>query len=337
MAKEEPRSLQVPPVIPVILIATFCIWLQQQDLIGTHPKRSVDSPDTAAAAPGRIYSMAFSPDGQVLATGGKSRSIDLRDATSGKLLRSLKAHTRTVNSVQFSPDGRWLASGGEVVRLWDWKSEKEPRVLEAGPERTRVLRFSSDGRRIGSRGDYLRTWDVETGKLIHDHPVTDIWDEEALSPNLRHAATHNTVAVNWGIRIWDMKTGKIARKLSCFGWSVNDLKFSPVEPLFAAVPLRHLMVWDLDSEAEPVEFKGHDNRIECLAFTPDGSRILTAGYDATIRIWDIKARKQVGQIATGLDFVMIMAVSPDGTRVAGANIDGRLRFWPLETGISRSR
>jgi WD40 repeat protein len=67
-----------------------------------------------------VLSVAFSPDGQALASGSLDNTIRLWDAASGALLRTLKGHTYTVRSVAFSPDGRALASGSwdGTVRLW---------------------------------------------------------------------------------------------------------------------------------------------------------------------------------------------------------------------------
>jgi WD40 repeat protein len=68
-----------------------------------------------------VNSVAFSPDGRLLASGSADYTIKLWEVATGSLVRSLKGHTGTVWSVAFSPDGKLLASGSEdgTIRLWD--------------------------------------------------------------------------------------------------------------------------------------------------------------------------------------------------------------------------
>src|SRR5262245_40193805 len=81
---------------------------------------------------GSVMDVAFSPDGKVLASGSRDKTIKLWDARTGKLERTLTEHTADVYSVVFSPKGDLLASGSgdRTVRLWDARSGKVLRTLE---------------------------------------------------------------------------------------------------------------------------------------------------------------------------------------------------------------
>ena len=110
--------------------------------------------------------IAFSADGRRLATAGKSRSVQVWDASSGTRLFSLAGHTGDVYSFAFSPDGRLLATGGEdtTVRLWDATVDpyRPLKKLRGHFGLIISLAFSPDSRRLvsGSRDATVKVWDL---------------------------------------------------------------------------------------------------------------------------------------------------------------------------------
>ena len=118
-----------------------------------------------------VTSVAFSPDGKLLASGSRDQTIKLWDVASGQAVRTLTGHTDKVTSVAFSPDGKLLASGSddETVKLWDVASGQEVRTLMGHTDFVTSVAFSPDGNLLasGSWDKTVMVWDVGTGEKIY--------------------------------------------------------------------------------------------------------------------------------------------------------------------------
>ena len=126
---------------------------------------------------GTVHSVAFSPDGNTLASGSEDKTIGLWDTRSGESLRSLKGHTEAIWSVAFSPDGNTIASGSQdnTIRLWDSRSGESTKTLTGHSNWVMSVAFSPDGATIASAGgnslgissdNTIRLWDAHSGDSL---------------------------------------------------------------------------------------------------------------------------------------------------------------------------
>jgi WD40 repeat protein len=185
--------------------------------------------------------VAFSPDGQTLASGSEDQTVRLWDVKTGQVRASLQGHTDGVNAVAYSPDGQTLASGSadRTVRLWDVNTGQVRASLQGHTDGVNAVALSPDGLTIasGSYDQTVRLWDVNTGQVRaslqgHTGGVMSV----AFSPDGQTLASGSADRT---VRLWDGKTGQTRATLPrhtgwvravafspdskrVFGWAVND-------------------------------------------------------------------------------------------------------------------
>jgi len=272
-----------------------------------------------------VGSVAFSPDGRILASGSAESGIgtprphdpiqlwDVR--THRRLAGPIARRTGKVYSVAFSPDGRILASGSAdgTVRFWNVRTHREilPRVPRAG-DSVESVAFSPGGRVLASGSDdyTIRLWDVRThkqlGRALRGH-TDEVWSV-AFSPNGRVVASGSADGT---IRLWDVRTH---RQLG------RPLLISSATPLQVAHYVRTYL------NRGPV----HSFAVHSVVFSPDGRALASGGYDGTIRFWDVRTHRQLAMVEEG-EGIRSVAFSSDGRVLASGGDDGTVRLWDVST------
>jgi WD40 repeat protein len=350
-----------------------------------------------------VNSVAFSPGGKTLASGGCGKvdgngyctlgEIQLWDMVTHKQLGALPGHAGVVNSVAFSPDGKTLASGGcgkvdgsEIctgeIQLWDVATHKQLGTpLTGNAAIVNSVAFSRDSKTLASGGCQLdssghctlgeiQLWDVATHKQL-GAPLTGnaaIVNSVAFSPDGKTLASSGcgpgagsencalgeitgggipvgeiqTPEIPGGeIQLWDVATHKqLGTPLTGNAAIMSSVAFSPDGKTLASDGCGQgcngglLQLWDFATH-QPIgaPLTGSMNSV---AFSPTGKTLASGGYAWTIQLWDVATHKQLGTFPGHAGIVYSVAFSPDGKTLASggcaSNVgcaQGVIRLWDV--------
>ena len=287
--------------------------------------------------PSSSRTLAFSPDGKSIVSGGGS-SVRIWDADTGKLRRRIDVAADFLTFAS-TTDGIAVASARldtkiVTVQVFDPATGRVKRRVEM-PERTTdyVLTISPDGKGLAySAGKARRVvYDVGTGREVLCFPS---------ATHLAFAPDAKTLVVcdySDTIRIHDVATGKMVRECKQPGDKVAFAYFSPDGRSLASFSWNDnaepgtARIWDIGSGAELHRLKSPGGVVLCVAFSPDGKYVATGCQHHDLILWDVKTGKEVRRYPTDAFFGTV-AFSPEGKRLAAVSGEGAIRLWDVATG-----
>jgi WD40 repeat protein len=277
-------------------------------------------------------SVAFSPDGEVVAFGTADGSINLWQVASGPGdIEVLESQRGGVYSLAYSPDGSILAAGANdgTIRLWEVASGTMQTMLEGHQKMVRDLAFRADGEMLASASHdgSVRVWQVSTGQEQQVYQSRgDVVQGVAWSPDGTRLAMGSQ---DGSVQIWHVASETEQAFLpSDLAYQV---RFSPDGTLLASGSENHIYLWDVATHTK-TRIISDTGKIVGLDFSPDGTLLASNGPENTVRLWDVQTGEEEAVLTGHTAPVAHVTFSPDGTLLASASNDRTVRLWSVATG-----
>jgi WD40 repeat protein len=304
---------------------------------------------------GWIFSIAFSPDSQLLMTGEVSGDIRLWRVGSRELLNKSPGHTSWVWAMAVSPNGQILASASQdgTIRLWEIQTRSVLHVLQVDSNPVRTLDFHPDGQLLATGHDgcgQIRVWNVSSGEIESTHTahVSQVY-------SMRFSPDGKLLAAGGGesnqVEIWDVSTvgtehiGNVRHSFSAHTSGIWSVRFSPDSKLLATGSNDGtIKLCDLTTGAVLATLPGYANWIMSISFSPDGRLLATGNSDNDVKVWDVSQLQAqaaphiaIATLRGHSSLAALIEFSPDGKLLFTAGADRSIRLWDTATWQELSR
>jgi WD40 repeat protein len=292
--------------------------------------QDIESKDVIATLqghPGRVSSLALSPNGKHLAIGYMDNPTAIWDIKNNKLKNTIDIHDSAC-SISFSPTGKIILITSCAGRIETWDLELKKRIININScQSISKAIFSPDGKYIATASDSdVSIW-TNSGLSNIIQPRDRLFDFYAIafSPNDMHIATID----RHGLKMWNIDSKKILFEIKKDFSCKSFLVFSPTGRYLAMGSAQ--TAWVVDTASGLVI--EHVEKVNSLVFSPDGNRIAVKKSDKNeILILNFLSKKNIAQIRSEYRLNHFMAFSPDGKRVATGNHTNLAEIWTVENG-----
>ena len=296
-----------------------------------------------------VKSVAFSPDGKTIASGGDDEDVMLWATDTGQLLHNLTLRAPgtfyllggpdPIYSVAFSPDGSKLVNtNSRYIYIWDVTTGKQL-MKSTGTSGSYLysVKFSSDGITFATGGSRskVQLWGARTGKF---------W-QSLEGPRSRYRYRYTVNSVDFSpdgkilasggsddkIDLWDASTGEHLRTFQGHTSSVLGVSFSPKGRTLASASWTEIIFWNTDTGRHKHIITGHTRPVYSVAFSPDGRAVASGADDGTIQFWNPRSGQPLNTLKGHTEQVYSVAFSPNGKTLASGGKDTRIHLWDVST------
>jgi len=314
---------------------TVKLWTLNGNLLDTLPHQNRP-----------VKAVRFSPDNQLVITGGDDYSINFwklnrqADHLNASFLTAFKGHLNSVSDLGFSPDGTQIISSSwdKTIRIWNRQAllldvltnPSGPLwTVKHSPTEPLWAAAGDDGNNTGHSTIHLWQQDGTLQTTLPDEHTDSIFQIN-FSPNGQLLAS---ASADTTVKLWNLSQNRMIRSFK----NANDrsffsVAFSPDSQTLVAGDAAGRIYVGKPEDSRLTSFKAHDQRIWGLAFSPDGNILASASSDGTLKLWSRETLEhgdgQPLEILKGhTSEVLGVSFSPDGQTLASGSEDGTVRLW----------
>lgn len=296
---------------------------------------------------GKVRTLAFNPQGNLLASGGQDGNLRLWDVATGKC-RQVFPGQRQINCLGFSDDNSLLASGSDdaTIGVWQINTGICLHNLAGHSQRIHALCFSSNNQILASSSDdqTVRIWNLNNGECLQPFFGNSSWlSTVALAPqpyplgeyhqgDCAEACFIAATSDGQTIQLWDINQGRCFRTLQGHEDSISALAFShDSQTLASSSDDQKVKIWDIPTRACRKTLKVKED-VHSLTFSPDQPILAIGSEDQTVQLWDVNLGKPLRTLRGQRNKILSFALNQEQQILATGSEDKTVQLWNLNTG-----
>jgi WD40 repeat protein/gas vesicle protein len=275
-----------------------------------------------------IFSVGFSPDGKLLASGSRDKSIKVWNISEKHEEFTLYGHSSSILSVCFSIGGKLLASGSgdKTIKIWNISERHEEFNLTGHSHDVNSVCFSPDGKLLASGSDdkTIKVWNIgekceEFTLNGHSGGVNSVY----FSSDGKLLASGSS---DKSIKVWNVSEKREEFTLNGHYNYVNSVCFSTDGQLLASGSRdKSIKVWSINEKREEFTLNGHSSPVKSVCFSPDGKLLATGSLDKSIKIWNVSEKREEFTLNGHFSSVESVCFRPDGKLLASGSEN--IKVW----------
>lgn len=316
-----------------IAMSAALMLMKPEELSGSnHSVHQSSSCKNIFAHKEAVLSLAVSPDGKYLISGGFDRMIKIWSLPSGALIKRIKAHRGDVRALAVSPKQNLFASGGsdKTIKLWKISDGAPVGRLKGHKGMVNSLAFSPDGLDLISTGtdNKMIVWDADRRKILYDRIHSERMNTFVFAPE------GDLIAIglkNQKIELWNYPDLETIQTLTCDFGDVISLAYGQDGSVLASgANSGRINLW---REDRSISLEKSDGGICTQAIDVNEQRLIDGGVDKNIRMWDLNNDSLLKTIRFAHEkTIRALKITPDGKNFISASDDKSIKIWNLENG-----